>query len=216
MRLRGAAVRACMLAGALLSAASLHACARGRIDETTTDVPIAGRSPRVDPEPVLDGAVDEWGDPIKPTPDIPEARVDAAAPRDVGSTPRDVMTAVDTGACGAAGRPCCPGSTCNNNLRCVGSVCAEASPCGAWNQPCCGVSACGPGLTCGGGHCGATASCGASGQPCCSGASQCIARQLCTSGTCRPCGAAGQACCTSVTPACNSGLRCAANFCTPG
>lgn len=216
MRLRGAVVRACLGAGALLAAASLHACARGRIDETTTDVPISGRSPRVDPEPVLDGAVDEWGDPIKPTPDIPEARVDAAAPRDVGSTGRDVTTAVDTGACGAAGRPCCPGSTCSNNLRCVGSVCAEASPCGAWNQPCCGVSACGPGLTCGGGHCGATASCGASGQGCCSGASQCVARQLCTSGTCRPCGAAGQACCTSVTPACNSGLRCGLSFCTPG
>jgi hypothetical protein len=44
--------------------------------------PSPGRSPRVDPEPVLDGAVDEWGDPIKPTPDIPEARVDA------GSAPR--------------------------------------------------------------------------------------------------------------------------------
>ena len=134
-RLARPLARALLGAVALLAAATLEACARGRLDESTTDVPISGRSPRVDPAPVLDGAVDEYGDPIKPTPDIPEARVDAGVTRDVGGV-------VDAGACGAAGRPCCAGSTCSNNLRCVGSVCAEASPCGAWQQPCCGVSAC--------------------------------------------------------------------------
>jgi hypothetical protein len=216
MRPRGVVVRALLGAGALLAAVTLDACAKGRLDESTTDVPISGRSPRVDPDPVLDGAVDEYGDPIKPTPDIPDALLDGGAPRDAGGPARDVAMTVDAGACGSAGRPCCAGSTCSNNLRCAGSVCAEASPCGAWNQPCCGVSACGPGLTCGGAHCGATASCGASGQPCCAGTTPCLARQLCASATCRPCGAAGQPCCTAVTPACNAGLRCAASFCTAG
>lgn len=207
-----AVARAALVAG--LASATLHACARGRLDESTTDVPISGMSQRVDPEPILDGAVDEWGDPIKPTPDVPEARVDAGA-RDVGGAGRDTGASLDAGGCGAAGRPCCAGGMCASNLRCAGSVCAEAAACGAWNQPCCGVSACGPGLTCGGAHCGATVSCGASGQPCCAGTTPCIARQVCASGTCRPCGAAGQACCTTVTPTCNAGLRCAASFCTP-
>lgn|GEM_PF-1236490 len=210
------AARAAVGAIALLAAATLGACAQGRLDEATTDVPIAGRSPRVDPEPILDGAVDEFGKPIKPTPDIPEARLDAGARPDLGPPPRDVAAAVDAGACGAAGRPCCPGSTCNNNLRCSGSVCAEAAACGAWRQPCCGVAACGPGLTCGSGNCAASSACGASGQACCAGATPCLARQLCASGTCRPCGAAGQPCCTTVAPACNTGLRCAASFCSTG
>ncbi len=194
---------------ALLAAATLETCALGRLDESTTDVPISGRSPRVDPEQTLDGAVDEYGDPIKPTTDIPEARVDAVAIRDVGGV-------LDGGACGTAGRRCCAGSMCSNNLRCAGSVCAEASPCGAWQQPCCGVSACGPGLTCGASACGASAACGASGQACCVGVAPCLARQVCASAMCHPCGAAGQPCCTVVAPACNVSLRCAAGYCTPG
>lgn len=204
------AARALVVVGAALA---LDACARGRTDERTTDVPISGMSPRVDPDPVLDGAVDEYGDPIKPTPDVPEVMRDAGstAPRDVGVTPP-----VDVAACGTAGRACCAGSNCLNNLRCAAGVCAEASPCGAWQQACCGVGACGPGLTCGGGSCAAATLCGASGQVCCSGATPCLARQVCVSASCRPCGAAGQPCCTTLAPTCNTGLRCASSLCTSG
>lgn len=208
--------RALLALGAILAAATLEACARGRLDETTTDVPISGMSARVDPEPILDGAVDEFGDPIKPTPDVPEARIDVGpTPNDVGVAPRDTG-AVDAGGCGTTGRPCCSGTTCSNGLACTSGVCAALSACGAWRQPCCGIAACGPGLTCGSGNCASATACGASGQTCCSGATPCLARQVCSGATCRPCGAAGQACCTSLTPVCNSGFRCAGTSCVPG
>lgn len=207
------AVRALLwTAGVAAGALSLGACARGRVDTRTTDVAISGMSPIVEPEPIPDGAVDEYGDPVKPTPDVPEVWADrVAAPTDAGGAAR-----MDAGACGTAGRACCPASTCGNGLRCASGVCAEMSACGAWNQPCCGVSACGPGLTCSSARCSASSACGASGQSCCGGASPCLARQVCASATCRPCGAAGQPCCTTLAPACNGSLVCGGGYCTGG
>jgi len=198
--------------GAALAAAWLGACAQGRSDDRTTDVAISGMSPIVDPDPILDGAVDEYGDPIKPTPDVPELWADlGVAPVDAGTAPR-----VDAGACGTAGRQCCPGSTCGNGLRCTANICVEMSACGSWRQPCCGVSACGPGLSCVSARCEGMGACGASGQSCCGGTLPCVARQVCSAASCRPCGAAGQACCTTLAPACNGSLACVGGFCAGG
>ncbi len=205
--MRRALVSVAVVAVAMVS---LGACAQGRSDDRTTDVAISGMSPIVDP--VEDGAVDEYGDPIKPTPDVPEVWSDLGAPMvDAGVAPR-----VDAGPCGTAGRMCCQGSTCGNGLRCTANLCVEMSACGSWRQPCCGAAACGPGLSCSSARCDGAGACGASGQSCCGGATPCLARQVCAAATCRPCGAAGQPCCTTLAPMCNGSLACAGGYCVGG
>ena len=85
-------------------------------------------------------------------------------------------------ACGAAGEPCCGGTTCATGAMCQGSACVA---CGGPGEPCCAGSAmCTGGLTCTSGTCGG---CSAPSQPCCAG-SACATGATCNLGQCARCG----------------------------
>jgi hypothetical protein len=114
--------------------------------------------------------------------------------------------------CGAAGQPCCGGTTCNMGATCASGSCVD-SGCGGMGEMCCAGGGCDSGLACddrfliGSYRCVA---CGGSGDLCCPMRTCDNADLACNiTRQCQHCGNSGEPCCTTG-PGCRDGSSCPA------